>query len=825
MTKFLNKFSEEIYTSTYKFGGDGDRLGDQNITETQLRIAQFVASIEKDSSFLNKFNNILENFKFVPGGRITANAGTGLKGTTLINCFVSGPTGGEQDSMGSILDELKRQGLILKSEGGYGFCADFMRPRGAYIAGVGVESPGAVKMLEMWDKQSEVITAGSNEKKKTTKGKNKIRKGAMMVTMSIWHPSVEEFITAKQSSGRLTKFNMSVLISDEFMAAVENKQGWKLEFPDTSFDKYDAEWNGVLPQWKEKSYPTIIYKEFAQAQELWDLIMNSTYTRNEPGVLFIDTINRLNNLSYCEYINATNPCGEQILPPNGSCLLGSINLAQYVNESLTDFDYAKLEADIPVIVRFLDNVNDLSNYPLPEQKIQAQQKRRIGLGYLGYASALYLLQIRYGSPQALILTNKLCDFITNKIYQSSALLAKEKGSFPLYNEELYLASNFVKNLSRETISLIKKYGIRNSHLTSIQPTGNSSVFANNVSSGLEPIFLSEYIRTVMLSEFPDGLTSPKIDFDKRTVDSANVEWNWVQEGDEYLLATQFNEIVYKIDKNRGLLKEEKVQDYAVAMLKTQGIITAEQDWAVTTKNISIDAHVDTMKVFAKYIDSAISKTVNLPKEYPYEEFKSLYKQVFETGVIKGCTTYREGTMASVLSSETSLNNKIDLPYVKRPKTLQCDIHHVKASGQSWIVLVGLLDKKLYEVFSFKQLKIALPTHITGGTLTKVHSGKYNLECGGWLLQDVSALFESDEQDALTRMISIGLRNGVKIEYIVDQLMKSEGNISSFSKATARTLKRYIQDTTVFKCSECGSKNVALEEGCFKCRDCGSSKCG
>jgi ribonucleoside-diphosphate reductase alpha chain len=828
-TKFINKFSEEIYTETYKFEGNGHVPADADINESFNRIATSVASIEKaQGKWTKQFLSVLHNFNFVAGGRITSNAGTGLKGTTLVNCFVSGPTGENQDSMYEILNELTRQGMILKSEGGYGFNADFMRPRGCFINGIGVESPGAVKMLEMWDKQSEVITEGSGIKKKVKKGKNKIRKGAMMVTMSCWHPAIEEFITAKQTPGRLSKFNMSVLISDEFMNAVKNNLSWNLEFPDTTHSDYDKVWDGNIGKWKSLNLPLILYKTFENANELWDLVMKSTYNRNEPGVLFVDTINKMNNLSYCEYISATNPCGEQLLPKHGNCLLGSINLTQYINDTLTDYDYKKLEKDIPTIVKFMDNINDITNYPLPEEKEQARLKRRIGIGYLGYASSLYLIQVRYGSKKALEMTEKLCSFVTNKCYQASAMLAKEKGAFPLYDEKEFLKSNFVQQaLTKETIELIKTHGLRNSHLTSIQPTGNSSVFANNVSSGLEPIFMSEYIRTVIQSAPPEGMTLPKIDFANRKYDGSNLTWEWVQEGDEYLLATNFNNTVFKIDQNRGLVKEEKVKDYSLYILEEKGIIAKDQDWVVNTSNLNIDEHIDTMKVFAKYIDSAISKTVNLPNDYSFEDFKSLYVKVYDTGYIKGCTTYRAGTMTSVLSAESSMLNKVEEAggYIKRPKKLDCDINQIKVLGEKWIVLVGLYEGRPYEVFSIKSGKISIPATLSSGKLIKNGSGKYDLECGdGWLLQDIRNLFESDEQDALTRIISTALRNGVKIEYIVEQLYKSEGSVVSFSKAVARTLKKYVSEKINLSCPNCTSKNIVLEEGCFKCKDCGNSKC-
>ena len=303
-TKFTNDFSKEIYEQTYKYG-------DEDINKTHLRVAENLASIEKDKEYwTEEFARMLENFQFTPGGRITSNAGTGLGGTSYINCFVSGFRGKHQDSMESIMDELKRQALILKSEGGYGFCANVLRPSGTFVEGIASDTPGAVRMLDMWDTQSSVITSGSGTKSKNKKAKGKIRKGAMMVTLEVIHPDIEEFIKAKQTEGRLTKFNMSVLISDKFMEAVKNNKTWDLKFPDIENykEEYDNEWDGNFEKWEEKGYGFKIYKTYENANELWDLITNSTYNRNEPGILFVDTINKQNNLFYEEHINSTNPC-------------------------------------------------------------------------------------------------------------------------------------------------------------------------------------------------------------------------------------------------------------------------------------------------------------------------------------------------------------------------------------------------------------------------------------------------------------------------------------------------------------------------------------
>ncbi len=830
-TKFTNDFSQEVFNLTYRFENEND------INDRHLAIAKDLASVEvpaKQAYWTSKFLDLLEDFKFVPGGRITSNAGTNLKGTTYINCFVSGFRGTHQDSMVSIMDELRRQALILKSEGGYGFCADVMRPRGTYVNGIGGDSPGAVKLLEMWDTQSAVITAGSGIEKKDGKGKKKIRKGAQMVTMSVYHPDIVEFITAKQTPNRLTKFNMSVLVTDDFMEAVENHKPWNLEFPDieTASKEYDLYWDGDLKNWKSKGFPVRVYKTFEDATQLWDLIMKSTYNRNEPGILFIDTINRLNNLYYIEHINATNPCGEQVLPVGGCCLLGSINLTQFIDNDTNHWDFPKLKETIHTAVRFMDNVNDKTNVPLEEQKENLRDKRRIGLGVLGYGSALLMMKTAYGSDEAIKRTEELCQFIMNEAYTASALIAKEKGAFPLFNKEKYLAGEFVQNLKPETRELIAEFGVRNSHLLSIQPTGNSSVLANNVSGGLEPLFMTEYIRTSIQPYAPEGLAVPEnINWAEKTFDVSAGEnnWKWAKEGDENILVTNFKGTVWKFDASRGLLKESMIKDYGVHMLQKNNQWDQDAEWAKTSFNLNITDHVNTMSVFSKYIDSAMSKTVNIPNDYPYEDFKDLYLEVYKTKTIKGCTSYREGTMTSVLSTEsTAQTNEHKILRTKatpRPQTLECDLHPLTTNGEKWIVMVGLMDGDPYEVFAMKQDRLFLPAKITKGKLVKIRSGVYNIETAdGWRLENIATLFESNEQEALTRMISTALRHGADIEFIVSQLIKSEGTITSFSKAIARTLKTYVTEIKTMKCSDCSSRNIQMSEGCFICMDCGSSKC-
>ena len=531
-------------------------------------------------------------------------------------------------------------------------------------------------------------------------------------------------------------------------------------------------------------------------------------------------------------------CGEQILPVGGVCLLGSLNLTQFINFEKKDWDYDKLSKVIPIAIRFMDNVNDVTYVPLESQRKNLQDKRRIGLGIMGYGSALMMMNIRYGSDDALKLTDDLMRFIMNSAYQSSALIASEKGSFPLFDKDKYLKGEFIKKLAPETISLIEKYGTRNSHLLSIQPTGNSSIFANVVSGGLEPIFLPEYIRTTMMPYPPEGLFVPKnVDWINKQY-SSETDWSWIKEGDDNLLKTEFGGYTWKFDRDRGLLRETVVKDYAVRFLEQNSNWDSTADWAATTTQLSIDEHVNTMAVMSRYIDSAMSKTVNIPNDYSFDDFKRLYMEFYKAGTIKGGTTYRAGTMTEVLGAVDKSKDDVDgkpLKIVKttapkRPKTLPCDIYNVTANGEKWIVLVGLLENDPYEVFAFKPKTegLHLPVRLKDGYLTKIKKGRYDLQCeGGISIEDLSQHFETTEQEALTRLISAALRHGSDSKFIMEQLNKSEGTIVSFSKAIARTLKKYIPEdsNTGEPCPSCGEKALVYQEGCMVCLNCSSSKCG
>ncbi len=846
---FETEISEEVYGQNYQYGTD-DRVPD-----TWYRNARAMAQVEDDTDmWTQRFYQLLSGkglgtgpFPFTPGGRIFANAGTGLGKATLINCFVSGFQGHDQDSMDEIQAELTRQAKILASEGGYGFCAHIMRPRGARIGGVGSMTPGAVQMLDVWNKQAATIVAGSGMKSDRDDVKDKIRKGAQMVTMGIWHPDIIEFIEAKQEPGRLHKFNMSVLITDEFMEAVKNDDTWALRFPDYENEKefYKQHWDGNLKAYQEKGGTVKTWKDPAtgepavyEAREIWNRIMDSTYNRNEPGVIFVDTINKENNLGYVEHINATNPCGEQVLPVGGVCLLGNLNVTQLVDREAGEINYDLVDDLVPLAVRFLDNVNDLSYVPLEEQQRNLQEKRRIGLGHYGDGSALMMMKTRYGSEEGARVMREFQEHLANQAYQASARLAEEKGAFPLFDKDEYLSSPFVQRLSDKTKEMIGDLGLRNSHLLSIQPTGNTSTLGNAPSSGIEPVFMHSYIRTSEQPALPDGINRPPMSPNAyevgQDIDADGTAWTAEEQGDETVLRCQEEgHTHWQIHPTRDICKDQEVKDYAVRHMETDGTWDPDADWAVTTRDLDVDDHLTQMKALAPFVDSSMSKTVNVPNDYPFEDFKELYKKAHDTGVIKGVTTYRAGTMSAVLSGDDDGDDDRTVPRTEapdRPETLPCAIHRVRYQGDHWTILVGFLEDHPYEVFAFKSegeapLFEGDSERVDEGYIRKNESRHYSLlgPNGTVVIGDITSHMPSDDVRVETRLVSTALRHGSKIDFLVEQLEKAEGSIASFGQSMAKALRAHATDHEV-TCDKCGSANVRHVEGCMECADCGHSRC-
>lgn len=537
----------------------------ESFKEGMVRIADHLKDNEKH---FETCKDILLSQRFLPGGRIQASAGAARQ-TTAFNCFVSQPI---QDSMSGIMSALTDAAQTLRLGGGDGFDFSTLRPKGSLIKTLGSTSSGPIMFMHMWDAMCDTIKSAGH------------RRGAMMGVLRVDHPDIEEFITCKQKPGFLTNFNISVAVTDEFMNAVQDDK------------EFDLVFDGVV-------YKTV------KAKALWNKIMRNTWDHAEPGVLFIDRINAKNNLYYCEEIAATNPCGEQPLPPNGACLLGSFNLTKYVyideQELEPKFNYEQFIKDIGPIVRMMDNVVDRTIYPLKDQEIEAKNKRRMGLGITGTANAAEFLNMSYGSEEMLDWLRTVLILLRNECYQASICLAKEKGPFPLYRDK-YIDGEFIQTLPLELITQLEENGIRNSHLLSIAPTGTISLWAGNISSGIEPVFSHHYLRKVIMP-------------------------------------------------GNDLVREEfELMDYAYDQWGLMGLMSHE---------ISAKQHIDVLCVASQLVDSACSKTCNVGDDVTFDEFKELYLMAYEGGA-SGCTTFRpSGFREGVLKKaeerdEQMIENKV-----------------------------------------------------------------------------------------------------------------------------------------------------------------------
>lgn len=826
---FSNDFSREIWETIYK--GNEDKTP----RDTFKRVSGFMASKEENRAEVeHDFFDEISNMRFVPGGRILANAGTNWRNVGLINCFTGGRPKYDCDSIEGIIEVLRGQTLTLKSEGGWGLNFSFIRPRGAFIHGVGVESPGPVKFMELFDKSSDVITTGSGRISAKKNKKTKIRKGAQMFILDCWHPSILEFITAKQKEGRLTKANLSINCYNEFIDKViaakrgEKNVTWDLVFPDTKHEKYKEEWNGDLWLWKSKGYDVVVYETIPVLQ-LWDEIMKSTYNRSEPGVLFLDRANQTYCFNYSgKRITETNACSEQVMPEFSSCNLLSINLVKLFNPKTEKLDLSKLEKTVRTAIRFSDNVNDLTSVPLPEYEESVTKLRRIGIGILGWGSLLYLLKTRFASPEAEEIKQKIMSTICYNIIDESANLAKEKGMFEGCIPEKHAECEFFKliNLPEEIKEKVRKYGVRNSSFFSIQPTGTISLFADNISGGCEPIFMQEYIRTVIVQDCPNEIRSfiPKYwegEFSETDV------FKFEKEGDEQVLAAIVDGVKYKIDRNRGLTKEVLCEDYSVKYLKSIGEWDGNASWAVTTKDLSVEDHLSDLQGFTKWLDASCSKTINVPHDYPFDKFENVYLDAYESGTIKGVATYRAGTMSSVLKSKENEFITINTNLApKRPKTLPAEVHCISARGDKFVVAVGMLNGQPYEILGGQANGFNIKKS-ANGEITKVKRGQYSLSIGDLEIVDFSKHFTPQEQ-TIFRMASTLMRHGVPLEFIVDQMQKSSEDMFSLPSAVARVLKKYIKDGQQVKgtaCPDCGEEKLVYTEGCKRCSSCGWSACG
>jgi len=536
--------SEEIHAMKYRSVGE-------SFKEAMTRVAE---ALKDDEGHFDKFRDILYNQRFLPAGRVQSAMGAPRK-VTPYNCFVSATI---DDSMNGIMDAAKNAAKTMQMGGGIGYDFSTLRPHGALIKSLDSRSSGPMSFMGIFDSICKTIASAGH------------RRGAQMGVLRVDHPDIQEFIHAKNNSTDLTQFNMSVGVTDAFMQAVKDGTDFDLVFEGQVHKTIDA-------------------------RALWDDILRSTWDWAEPGILFMDRINEKNNLWYCETIASSNPCAEQPLPPNGACLLGSFNLVKYVHTDAQGdraFLYSSLIKDIPEVVRAMDNVVDRAIFPLPQQEQEAKSKRRMGLGVTGVANAIEALGYTFGSNGFMMELERIMRTIRDVVYRTSIELAKEKGPFPLY-DELMLDSGFCKTLPDDIRADIREHGIRNSHLLSVAPTGTISLSADNVSSGIEPVFSHYYDRTIQTFDGP---------------------------------------------------RVERIEDYGFRDFGVKG---------KTADELSVFDHVKVLNLASKYVDSACSKTCNVGDEVTWEQFKDVYMQAYD-GNASGCTTFRaSGKRFGILNAASS----------------------------------------------------------------------------------------------------------------------------------------------------------------------------
>ncbi len=573
---FTTEISRHIWNSKYRFR-DGDVIHDQTVDDTWRRIARALAGVEKNdwSRWEQRFYDALRDFRFLPGGRIQAGAGTGRR-VTLFNCFVMGTI---EDSMDGIFDGLKEGALTMQQGGGVGYDFSTLRPQGAPAKSVGTVASGPVSFMQIWDAMcGTLLSTGA-------------RRGAMMATLRCDHPDIEAFIDAKRDSHALRRFNLSVLVTDAFMDAVRRDDDWALVFPVE--EHAAAGFETVRRQWSGRPEPVRcrVYKH-VQARALWDRLMRATYEYAEPGVLFIDRINQLNNLWYREHICSSNPCGEIPLPPYGACDLGSINLTAFVQDPFgrnARLDLDGVQQIAAIATRMMDNVIDASQFPLERQAQQARGSRRIGLGLTGLADTLIMLGLHYAEEPARELAARIMQTICHAAYRTSIALAREKGPFQFFERDEHLQGKFIQSLPHDIQDDIARFGLRNSHLTAIAPTGTISLLANNISSGLEPVYEFCYSRRVL--ELDGSHTTHELtDYSQRL-------WQRVR-GGEKPPAT-----------------------------------------FVDTRSLAPAAHLGMQAALQPFVDNSISKTINVPRDCRFDDFQEIYEQAYRLG-LKGCTTFR-----------------------------------------------------------------------------------------------------------------------------------------------------------------------------------------
>ena len=746
MSKWIWKqeISKEIFEKKYC-------LHNEKEPEEVFRlISEEAASVEENKlEWTESFYEELVSGRLIPAGRILANARPESRMKNYNNCF----TIDIEDSMEGIYESLKEDAAISKMGGGVGFDISKLRPKGAPLSG-GSESSGVISFLKIFDQSAKTIMTGGQ------------RRSAHIALLDISHPEIEDFITVKKGdkNKELTQFNISVKVTDAFIQAVKDDEEWDLVF------------DGKL-------YKTV------RARYLYDLLAKNAYTHNEPGIFYTDTVERYNNGYWAFRMDRVNPCGELVMPPYSLCCLSAVNLTQYVYQPFTaeaSFDYKSFAKTVRTGVRFLDNILDVTAYPLEKIETFSKKWRRIGLGITGLGDLFAMLGVKYGSAESIEIAEEIALTLRNESYLASTAIAAEKGSFPSFDSNKFLEAEFVKELPDNIREAIRTDGIRNVQMNTIAPTGTTSLsVGQNCSSGIEPIFALSYNRTIRTGV-----------------------------GDETVT--------------------QEVSDYAYNMYRE---ITGRDDvpeYFVTTKDIDAYDSIDVQAVLQKYIDHSISKTLNLPTGTSFDEYQKLFMYAYDKG-LKGFTTFNpNGSMKGILEYSDKDKDEPVHPQQApaRPAELPCDIYRVKAGRKSIIVIVGRMKSSLYELFVIDDPDSKIDIETDKKTIVrKAGKGRYDLVYLNGSeeikLQDFTRQFDSPNS-SLARFISMALRHGTPLQFVVNQLQK-DTNFTDFERSVARVLKKYIKDgeeviTSDGECPEC-TQRLTYSDGCITCYNCGYSRCG
>jgi len=779
----LTGISEKVFLDRYSLKDKTGKPLEKKPEQMWKRIARAVAGVEKKEVkklWEKNFYWAMKNFKYVPGGRILAGAGSGYA-LTFYNCFfIPSP----KDSRDGILETLKKMTEIMARGGGVGINLSSLRPRGSRVKKVNGFSSGPCNWAELFSVTTkDIIQQGGT------------RRGALMLMLWDWHPDIEEFITVKQDLSRINGANLSLAISDSFMEAVEKNADWPLVFPDFNDPEYDERWDGDLVEWKKLGKKVIVHK-IVKARKIWDLIAQAAWKSAEPGVVFMERYDKWHNNYYWNRINCVNPCGEEGLPPWGVCNLGSINLSALVKTQNIDkkgqFDFKTLKKIARIAARFQDNVIEMDNYFFPGiRKTQLEGERRIGLGTMGLGDALIKLHLRYGSEESLKFINKVYSIIRNEAYLSSIENAKEKGAFPKFDKQLYLKGRFIQTLPHSIQEKIKQYGIRNSIILMQAPTGSTSLLANTT-SGIEPVYEFEFIRKDRLGQH---------------VIRHHLYDQWFKQHEKEI--------------NEGKIKKP--------------------NWFVTAQELTPEEHVAVQAAIQQYVDASISKTVNAPTSHTVEDVKKLYTLAYKSG-LKGIAYMREGSRAGVFEKKEEKKPEpklLDYTVKPRPMVVHGSTYKIDTPVGTAFITINTNGGNPPE-----PLEIFINVGKAGSDVYAMATGlgralSLALRFASFIppQERIKEIINQLEGIGGSRSLGFGKERIRSLPDAIAKILAIHYNLNSSSTTEEKNQNKptlitqttqpslLTKKTSAFDiCPSCGEATLVHEEGCKKCYSCGYSEC-